>query len=194
MKKKLLALLLAAMMLLGLAACGARETPEEAITAGMTALQQLDDENLVKYFGEEANFSAVATESDAGAVEIIRVLMPKLTYEIGEITEKDDTATAVVAVSNVDMSVAMSNYITDLMVAMFGGTLTEDMMTDEYMAQMLIGAINACEDTVTTDVTFDMVYNSEAKCWNITCDDEAMANAITGQMLDATNNLADLLG
>lgn len=193
MKKKLLALLLAAMMMLTMTACG-RETPEEAITAGMTALQQLDDENLVKYFGEEANFSAVATESDAGAVEIIRAMMPKMTYEIGEITEGEGTATAVVSITNVDMSVVMNNYITDLMVAMFGGTLTEDTMTDEYMAQMMIDTINACEDTVTTDVSFDMVYNTEAKCWNITCDDQAMANAITGQMLAAVNNLAGLLG
>ena len=176
--KKMLALTLAVLMCLALlAGCGGRESAKTAATNAMTALQKMDDEGMTKYFGEDASFSSSLGSDDATS-QMVTAIMTGMTFQVGDVKEDGDTATANVTLTNKDMTEVINTFMTNLVTDAFSGKLTEDSMTDELSMQYFSDALAATTATVSNDVSLPMTYSKEAG-WKISAD-ATLADAMTG--------------
>lgn len=190
--KKVIALTLAVLMCLTLMiGCGGRENAKTAVTNAMTALQKMDNDGIVKYFGEDASVAdAFASEdpNDESAKEMATAMMGSMTFKVGEVKEDGDTATATVTLTNKDMEKIMNDFVTALLADVISGKLSEDSMTQEASMQYFKDAMNACTDTVSNEVTLPMTYTEEAG-WQIAADVN-LADAMTGNMLSVMSSFA----
>lgn len=190
--KKVIALTLAVLMCLTLMiGCGSRESAKTAAANAMTALQKMDNDGIVKYFGEQASITGVfqsGDETDQYAKEMAVAMLGNMTFTVGEVKEDGDTATAVITITNKDMDQVMGEYVTALLTDLMAGTITEDSMTDETSMKYFTNAMDACTDTVTNDVTISLNYTEEAG-WIVTAN-TALADAMTGNMLTVLGSLA----
>ena len=164
--KKLFVVLVTAMLCFSAVGCGAKgETAEEAVTAALTAMKNLDQETFSKYVDFEV------PDSQEGAEEV-KAMLENLSFQITSSEETEDSATVQADITNIDMSAVMQTYIGKAFALAFSGDGTE--LTEEDASKMLMESIaENKENLVTTPVTIQL--KKVEGNWKIDMDDSLQA-------------------
>lgn len=187
MFKKCLAFLTLFVMVFTFVGCSGEESPETAVTNYLNACKNFDEETISKY---TANTEENATESTNTATndlgeEAAKMLMEGLTYEILSSEENGDTATVKVSITNINMSIVMSDAITQLLPLAFSN-LSEEEMETQTSAVFISAIENNKETTITKEVELSLTKGENT--WLITPSEE-LGDALTGGLLTFANNL-----
>lgn len=162
--KRIMAILLAAVMLFSLAACGAkRESAQSVAENAIKAVQKFDDEQMQKYWGT----SSVSTDSSEISnldAECIKAMFSNLTYEVVSSKESETTAVVNVKFTNIDLAKAFSDAfsaaIAKAMQNAFGGA---DYDESTIMSEEMINAIKSGNyDKVTKEASINLVLKDDA--------------------------------
>lgn len=184
MLKKMLSIIMAAAMIFSLVGCGSMESPETSVTNYLNAVKTLDLETMAKYVGEEATEETLEAD-DEFEEYMMNELFGNMTYEIISSEENDDTATVKVAFTNVNMSVVLSEVITQAFSLIFSD-LTEDEMNAK-MEEFFMASMEKNKETLkTTEVDIELTKGEDH--WIITPTEEMM-DAIIGGLASSFENL-----
>ncbi len=162
--KRIVAILLAAVMLLSLAACGPkRESAQSVAENAIKAVQKFDDEQMQKYWGT----SSVSTDSSEISnldAECIKAMFSNLTYEVVSSKESETTAVVNVKFTNIDLAKAFSDAfsaaIAKAMQNAFGGA---DYDESTIMSEEMLNAIKSGNyEKVTKEASINLVLKDDA--------------------------------
>lgn len=189
--KKLLAVILSAALVLSLAACGPKiDPPETVVNNALTAFKASDFETAAKYFNEDPKTAindAENEEDTALADEFTATILGSLEWEIVSSEENGDTAAVKTKIKSVDMSLVISDYISQAFAYIFSD-LSEEELDSKYSEILLNSIKNHTDDLKETEV--DIKLNKADGGWIINMDDE-LVDAILGGMLTAFSGFED---
>ena len=120
--KKLLALVLAFVMVFSFAACGEKNDAKTALNKALTAIKNFDEEGIEKYF-----IDAELTEEDLkeeGADQSIAIFST-FSWKITSCEEEEDRAVAQVDLTCVSLADIMTKLVAEMMPKMLDGSLGE---------------------------------------------------------------------
>ncbi len=193
--KKIVALSLALVMLLSLAACGGSKEPAKTVVEkAITAVQQVDTEDMNAYWGS-GKFEDIGEDADPKSVEIMSAVVANLSYNIVSSEEdvKAGTATVVVDITNIDMSILMGKYMQDAFSQLMQyALLPEDQRpSDDEMDAMandiMMGYLESDDnETITTTITITLSLVDNV--WVINTTPEAI-DAMLGGMVSVGNDM-----
>lgn len=190
--KRIVAILLAAVMLFSLAACGAkRESAQSVAENAIKAVQKFDDEQMQKYWGT----SSVSTDSSEISnldAECIKAMFSNLTYEVVSSKESETTAVVNVKFTNINLAKAFSDAfsaaIAKAMQNAFGGA---DYDESTIMSEEMINAIKSGNyDKVTKEASINLVLKDDA--WVI--DTECNGIVFNAMLADIDTGVSGLFG
>lgn len=182
--KRFIAFVIAAVMLFSLAACGtSRESAQSVAENAIKSVQQLDTEQMQKYWGTGKLDTGNGDGFDAS--EGSQAMVKNLTYEIVSAEETDSTATVNVKFTNVDVGAALSDAVVAVLQKAFAGEETTEEDTDAEF----IKALNSGNyDKVTKEATITLTLKDDA--WVI---DTANRGEVFNAMLADVNTVLDSL-
>ena len=182
--KRFIAFVIAAVMLFSLAACGtSRESAQSVAENAIKSVQQLDTEQMQKYWGTDKLDTGNGDGFDAS--EGSQAMVKNLTYEIVSAEETDSTATINVKFTNVDVGAALSDAVVAVLQKAFAG----DETTEEDTDAEFIKALNSGNyDKVTKEATITLTLKDDA--WVI---DTANRGEVFNAMLADVNTVLDSL-
>ena len=169
-------------MLFSLAACGtSRESAQSVAENAIKSVQQLDTEQMQKYWGTGKLDTGNGDGFDAS--EGSQAMVKNLTYEIVSAEETDSTATINVKFTNVDVGAALSDAVVAVLQKAFAGEETTEEDTDAEF----IKALNSGNyDKVTKEATITLTIKDDA--WVI---DTANRGEVFNAMLADVNTVLD---
>lgn len=185
---KCLLLLLSLALMFSLSACSDSNfpKPEESIKGFFEAAQKGDLKTVASYCTSGAD--SFDFSGDENAEKMAKLMFSKLKYEVLSSEVKDDTATAKLKITSIDMVPIMENMVADLFEMMMNaeGDLSEE-ETNEMTMKYFEDKISAQDaPTVTNEVEIKLKKNKDKKIWQIV-DDDNFINAVIG-------NLGELMG
>jgi hypothetical protein len=188
--KKMIALVISLMLVLTIAGCSAKETPEEVVENGLTAVQSLDLLKMAKYFNTDVDTEdGNIFEEDLGSdnIENIKLLVENLEFEIISSEINEDSAVVEAKLTNTDMSIIMQEYFIQAFTFALSNMGEEDEVDDEKMEaemeQMFIDLLSKEDnEKITTNVSINLKQVNDK--WKIELDD-GLLNGIFGGLLAA---------
>lgn len=195
--KKVLSIVLAALMATALlAGCGsARPTAKQALTKALDALQKADQTTVDQYFESASDTDTlgevIGGTNDETSKAVVKTLFSGLAYEIKEVKEDGDTATATVTFTNKDMQQVLGAFLQNLFTAAFQENASDTDMTDEMSAKFFADAYNKTSGTVSNTITLQMNYTAE-NGWKIGGDTD-FADAVTGGFITAISKMQSMM-
>ncbi len=185
--KKILVILLAVMMIFGIAGCQQTAGPDKTVSDLLDAMKAWDTAALEEYMGLEDIYGATDMDMSSEEAEMTDALMKALTanldYTIVNTQEDGDTAIVTADITNVDMSVVMAEYITQVFALYFSGTDMTEEELNTAVFELLVTSIENNQETLVTN-TVDIELTKVDGEWVITADD-AFYNAVFGGMMTA---------
>ena len=152
-------------------------TPEEAVANAINAIKQLDEEKIERYFPDSDPIGSLGEEHE----DIIKLSVENISFNIISSSINGDSATAEVAITNIDMGIIFGEYLGQAMDMLSA----EVELTYEEMDQIFLDLLKRPDnEMVTITVTINLAKNDDADGWIIDAD-EAFADAIFGGMLSA---------
>jgi len=195
--KKIIAILLAAVMILGLAACGEKgPKPEDTVTAFCEAVKAFDFEAMqacVDEKIEEEDFISNEEEEAQELMDYLKKNASELTYKVGEASVDGDKATVAVDMEYTDISNVMkevfSEYLTQMLALMFEGGSEEEAAA--VLDDVLSEKIASVETTrASENIVFNLVKKDEA--WKITESNDQIIKVMTGNMEAGIEAVGDM--
>ncbi len=188
--KKLLSLA-TAMLCLTLVAtgCGKTASPEEVVTNGLTAVKNIDTENMSTYFDSEDLFGADFELNRED--ESTKLLVDKLAFKVVSSKIDGDTATVTTEITNIDMSYVMGEFLSQAITAVFENAGSEEEISEEDFdakTEQILLDIMGDVDVQTTTLTADISLVKVDGKWKISVD-ETFQNALFGGLIDAQKGL-----
>ena len=171
--KKLLVMLLALIMCFGMAACGQKGSPSDALKADMeNAKSGAEDLSL----GEEAGQAFIDKMLD-------------FDYKLGEESVDGDTATVETTITTYPFGDIFSQVLTDYITEAFSNLDMTEEEGQQLMASLMTEALDKAEKSYETTVTVNLA--KEDGQW-VVQEDDALANALTGGIYDMANSYSSL--
>lgn len=195
--KRILALLLAAALVFGLAACNSGPKPEDTVKKFFDAMKAYDFETMQSCVdGEFDPEEMVSTEEDdpTGLFDYLKGNAANITYKTGTPEITDNTAKVPVSVEYTDASAVISQTFADYFTALFGMLFSD--ASEEEVNQLLTDALQKAiaeneTGTATKELTLDMVLVGEE--WKLKeMPEDEVADILTSNMLSSLNSLEDL--
>lgn len=162
--KKLLAIVLALVMVFSFAACGGgEETAKKAVEKGLTTIKNFDQEGIEKYFAD----AAITEEALAATgVEEAKAIFSTFSWKITSCEEEGERAVAQVDLTCVSLQSIMTDLISEMMTKMLDGSLTEaDVET--YTLQRM-GEMIKEKDRETVTQSIEFILEKVDGQWKIT--------------------------
>ena len=197
--KKILAVILAVVLVLGLAACGkssAKEgTPQAALEGFLDAVKDMDFVKMQDYLTSGLSEDDLGMdELPDGFLDMLKAWSKDLKYTIGDAKIDGDDATVHADITYTDASEiianAMTAYITEAMKLAMSGNV--DSITEEEMAQLLFDCIeeetNNTKENKTADVSLDFELENVDGEWKISDLPDEMLDVILSNMLSAMSD------
>ena len=134
--KKILCVILAVAMMVSFTACG-KESPEKAANNALKAIKTLNVMGIEKYFGELYLENYDIDEMSVEGIKILKKITSKMSWEILETVEEEDSAVVSVRLTTVDVT----PIITEIAAEFLGDALSSllgDEMTEEEIKQKTI--------------------------------------------------------
>lgn len=174
-----------------LAGCGAKpveeqgESPQQAVTAALTALSSLDFETAQKYFTYEELLGEEAGEL-ADTDESAEFFFNRLSFTVKSAAINGDSATVTTEITNIDMLSVFTEYIQQVFILALSNAFSENPMTEEELEekfqQMFLGFLSDETNLVTT--TVDIQLTKSGTSWKIAVNEE-LQDAILGGLVTA---------
>ena len=186
--KNLFSVLLCAVLVFALAACGNTDTPDTPRTPESASALALDALLAPLKAGEFSKTDILANSAFANEEEMmLSGIFGKFDYAIVGGEEGTDTATVDVKITMVDMGELFSAYLTEAMAHVTEADWDAD---GSYFAEMAKG-----EAAVTRDFTVTVQMAKDADgAWTVAKDgNDALYNALTGGLIDSLGGLEDML-
>ena len=185
--KKLLAAVLTVIMAVSLGACGAKEGPDTAVSNYLNAIKAQDFKTASHYVDVEYDELSGENEDEQSSA-MMNSLMESLSYTIVSTEESADTATVKVNIKAIDMSLVMSDYISQAFTLAFSG-IAEDELQQKMLEVFSTALENNKENLIEREV--DVALTKGENGWVITMSNE-LADAITGGLLTVADSFSDL--
>ena len=193
--KKLISVLLCAVMLLSLAACG-RESAESVVEKAIKSVKDLDLEAMNSYWGDDAidvTDDVLESESDAEALEVLKLITDKMTYEIidSQEDEKAGTATVTVSFTNINMGVVLSTLLSEMFTELLF-LPEEEQPTEEEINSMVMEKLKTlatAEDAEMTTMEVDIHLDLVDDQWKIS-NSETAVDAMFGGMISSMSSMS----
>ena len=167
------------------------QTPEDAIHTALTALKKLDMETFNactnNQTGEQYRiFSDLFREKGKSYLPLAEAIVANLSWEINDIQEDGDTATAQVTIYNKDFSNAVGNYIADMIryvdeqhqigadLSVLIGNIIKEVRGNP---ELLLPYLEECTDEISTKLTINLTRVDNT--WQIQLDD-TLCEALLG--------------
>ena len=193
--KKLISVLLCAVMLLSLAACG-RESAESVVEKAIKSVKDLDLEAMNSYWSDDAidvTDDVLESESDAEALEVLKLITDKMTYEIidSQEDEKAGTATVTVSFTNINMGVVLSTLLSEMFTELLF-LPEEEQPTEEEINSMVMEKLKTlatAEDAEMTTMEVDIHLDLVDDQWKIS-NSETAVDAMFGGMISSMSSMS----
>ena len=194
--KRLVALVLATLMLVSLCSCGSATKKAEATVSGMfDAFKALDFEKAQNYIDvDKMKLSDVEENETTDYERFMKTLFDRLDYEIVSSEEIDaETVNVVVKITAVDMKVVLADYMTTALQYAFANAFADPQPSEEEtnkkMEELFIASATK-EDltTVTNEVTVKVA--NEGGKWKVVSDDD-FVDAMFGGLVAATKAISE---
>ena len=134
--KKFLCIILAIVLAVSFTACG-KESPEKAANNALKAIKTLNISGIEKYFGELHLENYDIDEMSVEGIKVLKKITSKMSWEILETVEEEDSAVVSVRLTTVDVT----PIITEIAAEFLGDALSSllgDEMTEEEVKQKTI--------------------------------------------------------
>ncbi len=159
------------------------ETPEEAIHTALTALRELDMQTFNACTNNRKSekrrmFSDLLENEREAYLPLAQIIVEHLSWEINEIQENGDTATANITIRNKDFSNALGNYVADIIryveeqhqtgadISVLIGNIAKESRNNP---ELLIPYLETCDQECTVDLIINLTRVDET--WQIQLDD-----------------------
>jgi len=171
-------------------ACGKVETPTDAVLKALTATKIVNKDEMNNYFNYEDLMAFDKTNKDKSttttktSTEYSKLIFSKLSYKIISSSKDGDITTVKTEITNTDMVIVMTEYITDAMtLAASNALLPEDKKLkqediDKKIEQLLIDKLSKKDNKKATTIV-DIKLTKKDNNWKITMDKQ-LQDAITG--------------
>lgn len=195
--KKILCIILAALLIIGLAACGSdtkEGTPGATVVKLMDGLKNYDEELLRSVFANPADEDVLEEEADvvAGTLALVKSWASNMKYTVKSYKINGDSAEVPVKVTYTDASAVMQNAVNTYLsqaialAALYGDEVSED----DLMALFEECVQNASETekigSITETITIKVVKIGDE--WKIEDLTNEMMNVFYSNMLSTLNN------
>lgn len=193
--KKIIVLFFSVMLLFSVASCSSKETPEEVVANGLTAIKNLDLIKMQEYIDSDD----IAEEDDLLGdgfedqdVEYVELLVKNLEYEILGSSINDDEAVVETKITNIDMSIVMEEYISQAFILAMSNIGEEEVDEDELQKEMeeLFIELLSDEDVEMTSIDVDITLNDVDGKWKMDLNNE-LINALFGGFMDVIEELEE---
>lgn len=193
--KKIIVLFLSVLLLFAIASCSSKETPEEVVDNGLTAIINLDLITMQKYFDSED----ISEEDDIFGdgfedqnIENVELLVKNLEFEIISSSIDDDEAIVETKITNINMSIVMEEYITQAFILAMSSIGEEEVDEDAMQKEMeeLFTELLSEEDVEMITIDVDIKLNDVDGNWKIDLNDE-LINALFGGFMDVVEQLEE---
>jgi hypothetical protein len=191
--KKLVFIVISFMLVFTLAGCSSKETPEEVVANGLTAIKNLDLLKMQQYFdsediNEEEDILGGGFEEQG--METLELLVKNMEYEIISSEIDEDEAVVVAKLTNIDMASIMEEYIAQAFVLAMSSIGEEENEVDEAEMQAKMEKIFtdllARDDNEMVTNTVNIELNQVDGEWKMAFDD-VLANAVFGGLMNAVD-------
>ena len=195
--KRVLALLLAAALVFGMAACSSGPKPEDTVKKFFDAMKAYDFETMQACVdGEFDPEEMISTEEDdpTGLYDYLKSNAANIKYTIGKSEISDNTAKVPVTVEYTDATNVMQQTFAEYFTALFSMIFQD--VSDEEVEQALADALQKAiaeneTGTATKELTLDMVLSGEE--WKLAeMPEEELADILTSNMISAIENMEEL--
>ncbi|AYF54708.1 DUF4878 domain-containing protein [Clostridium botulinum C] len=186
--KKLMPLLFVIIFVISLTGCGTQ--PTKTVEKFLNALKQQDIKtasslSLNRTCKKELKYDNSEQE------KIIKSVLSKMDYTLGDITETDNYATIKVSITSIDLAKITTKIITDLFPTIMAQTFSQEKIDekkqDTMIYESMLNSINNHNAPKTkTDVTIKLVKDNND--WMIELTDELL-NILTGNFYTAFGEL-----
>lgn len=186
--KRLMAVLLAGIMLFAFAGCSPTKKAEKAVKSFLDATASLDIEKAKGYINGGDEDELVFNED---IMLFGNELFGKMSYEIKETEEVDEnTVNVIVEITNIDMKPVLGEFLRKALEFAFSNAYTED-ITEEEIEENYVRILSEClsEENLemkTMEATVRVVLVDGE--WKVEVDGEFM-NAVLGGLGDATEEI-----
>lgn len=196
-KRASIILVLLFSLTIALVGCGqdSGETPEQAVTNALTAVQNLDQDTAEKYFRyEDLITSDSESEEFMEDEETVKLMFDKLDFKIVSSSIEDDTAIVETEITNIDLTTIIIEYIQQAMTVAFeyafaGDDAPSDAEMEEQMEILFIEMLQD-EDSKTVTTTVDIHLTKNADSWKLTID-ETLQDALFGGLISGIQEVED---
>ena len=195
--KRILALLLAFVLVFGMTACGDKgPKPEDTVKKFCEAMKTMDYQTMQACMsGELETDDLLDTEEDTmpGLTEFVKQAASELTYKIGAAEVSEDKAEVGVSFEYTDISPVLQQAFSDYFVKLLGA-LFSDLSDEESAAMFEESFASAKESTKTTRGTAEATLKLALQDgeWKIADLPEELVTVMTGNLLGALEGLTDL--
>lgn len=186
--KKLMPLLFVIIFVISLTGCGTQ--PTKTVEKFLNALKQQDIKtasslSLNRTCKKELKYDNSEQE------KIIKSVLSKMDYTLGDITETDNYATIKVSITSIDLAKITTKIITDLFPTIMAETFSQEKIDekkqDTMIYESMLNSINNPNAPKTkTDVTIKLLKDNND--WMIELTDELL-NILTGNFYTAFGEL-----
>ncbi len=191
--KRLMAVLLAGIMLFAFAGCSPTAQAEKAVTALLDEMKNADFEEAAEYISGGANEDSIFDEEAALFAEN---LVSRMEYEIIGSEEVDEnTVNVSVSITNIDMKPVMSEFFVAALQYAFSTMGSEETTEEETNAKMMEIFLECISKEDLAMITIEdtvSVVKADGE-WGVEMDGE-FTNAILGGLEDAANDLQSSMG
>jgi len=198
--KTLTSVFLCFILVLSLSGCSEVQKAESAVNNMFTAFKNLDFDEAQKYINVE-DIKISELEEDGSATSdydmFMRALFNKLDYKIISSEKIDnDTVNVTTEITAVDMKPVLTDYFTEALKYAFSTMFDDPQPTEEEtaekMEEIFFNSASKADLALVTNEVVIKVINVDGN-WKIVSDD-ALANALFGGLISATEELANSFG
>ncbi|MBQ2940709.1 MAG: hypothetical protein IJD97_00590 [Clostridia bacterium] len=192
--KRLMAVLLAGIMLFAFIGCSPAKKAENAVASLLDGLKAMDFEKVAEYVTGGVNEDSLF---DSETELFVGSLLENMEYEItGSEVVDENTVNVSVSITNIDMKPVLGEFFVAALQYAFSTMNAEPAPTEEEtnakMAEILAECINKEDLAMITIEDTVSVVNVEGE-WSVEMDGE-FTNAILGGLEDAASELQNSMG
>ena len=190
MKNKLITIIMAAIIVLTLASCGAQNDPKSTVDAYMKACQKLDGEKMEEYFPGQG--SAIDEEAYGDSESDF---FSRITYKLEDTAIDGDKATQKLQITTVDMATIMAEVISESATEMLSHLGDSEFDSDTFINELLREKMSSPDaKLITTTVTVNLEKNADGK-WIISAPEQNIEflNALSGGIVNSLTTALDSL-
>lgn len=195
LKKFMSCFLITTFILMAITGCSGGNKPEQVVSQTLDAIQKMDTAKVTEGFvdGNTSTIGLGSEEMTKEEKEMTQLFFKKLSHKIIESKVDGDTATVKTEITNVDFSLIMGDYVSEVMTLSMSNAFAKDgeKLSDEELekkVQELLETKITDPNAKTVTSTLDLVLSKTDAGWKIKLTDE-LSNALRGGMANMNGDM-----